>query len=117
MHKAQTLVIQCIDLRFQKMVDEDLEKRGLKEKFDRISWPGASLDLNNVKNSAEVSLKLHDPDEIIVYEHEDCGAYGNDNSPNRHKENALKLIKALQKTKPSLKTVTLIATFIGVKSL
>ncbi len=117
MHKAQTLIIQCIDLRFQETVDEDLKKHQLFGKFDRIAWPGASKDFDNVKNAASVSLRLHDPDEIIIYEHEDCGAYGEDNSIETHRINAQNLANSLKETKPSLKISLLIATFEGIKDL
>lgn len=116
-HKAQVLAIHCIDLRFQKTIDEDIQTRVPYGEFDRISWPGASIDFENVKNASAISLKLHDPDEIIIYEHEDCGAYGQDNSLQTHKNNAQKLVEALQEIKPQLQAVTLIATFEGIKDL
>lgn len=117
MHKAQTLIIHCIDFRFQEKIDNDLKNRNLAGNFDRISWPGASIDFENVKNAASISLRLHDPDEIVIYEHEDCGAYGEDNSKETHKANALKLAEALKEIKPSLKVTTLIAMFEGIKPL
>ena len=117
MHKAKALAIHCIDLRFQKAIDADIQTRVPYGEFDRISWPGSSIDFENVKTAASVSLRLHDPDEIIIYEHEDCGAYGQDNSPETHKKNAQKLSGALKEIKPSLQVTTLIATFEGVKEL
>lgn len=117
MHKAQTLAIHCIDLRFQKMIDDDLKNRSLFGKFDRISWAGSSKDLENVAANASISLRLHDPDEVIIYEHEDCGAYGKDNSQETHKKNAQALADKLEEIKPTLKIETLIATFDGIKLL
>lgn len=116
-HKAEALAIHCIDLRFQAQIDEDLQNRGLKDKFDRISWPGASKDLESVTKAAEVSIRLHDPDQALIYEHEDCGAYGEDNSEETHRQNANNLANSLKKIKPSLKVSTLIATFDGIKEL
>ncbi len=115
--KAQAFIIHCIDFRFQKVIQEDIKKRGFDGKFDRISWPGASLDHKNVKKSALISLKLHDPDEVFIYEHEDCGAYGQDNSRKTHRANAEKLAKALVEAKPSLKVHILIATSDGIEQL
>src|SRR3989344_3087490 len=106
MHKAKLLAIHCIDLRFQEIVDKDLESRAGYGHFDRISWSGSSLDFENVEKSALVSIKLHDPDEVIIYEHEDCGAYGEDNSNEIHKTNAQKLAQALLEIKPDLKIHT-----------
>ena len=117
MHKAKVLAIHCIDLRFQQTIDQDLEQKAGYGHFDRIAWPGASLDFDNVKKSALISLKLHDPDQIEIYEHEDCGAYGNDNSPSLHKANAQRLADALIETKPDLKVETLLVTFDGIQKL
>src|SRR3989344_1139905 len=110
-HKAQALAITCIDFRFQKTIDEDLENRGLLGSVDRIAWPGAAKDFENVTSAARVSLRLHDPDELLIYEHEDCGAYGQDNSGETHRANAQKLAADLQKIKPELQITLLMATF------
>lgn len=116
-HKAEALAIHCIDLRFQQMIDEDLEKKELEGKFDRISWPGASKDSDNVLKSASISIRLHDPDIALIYEHEDCGAYGEDNSEQTHRKNAQELAGRLKQIKPTLQVSILIATFEGIKEL
>ncbi|MBI2598834.1 hypothetical protein HYW40_01265 [Candidatus Curtissbacteria bacterium] len=85
--------------------------------FDRISWPGTSKDFDSLKKAAAISLKLHDPDEVLIIEHEDCGAYGLDNSLETHRANAEKLAQALKEIKPSLKITLLIATLDGIKDL
>ncbi len=117
MHKAKLLVIHCIDLRFQKAIDEDVKKQANYGEFDRIAWPGSSIDFENVKNASKVSLKLHNPDNVIIYEHEDCGAYGEDNAFETHKKNAQKLENALKEASPNLNVSTKIATFEGIKEL
>lgn len=99
------------------MIDQDLAKRGLNGNVDRIAWPGASKDLDNVSEAAKVSIRLHDPDHAYIYEHEDCGAYGNDNSLQTHRKNAQKLTDKLKDAKPSLEITCLIATFEGIKEL
>lgn len=99
------------------MVDEDIKKYASYGEFDRIAWPGASIDFENVKNASDVSLKLHNPDKVIIYEHEDCGAYGEDNSPETHKKNAQKLESALKEASPNLNISIKIATFKGIKEL
>lgn len=118
MHKAKLLVIHCIDLRFQEAIDADVKSNANYGEFDRIAWPGASIDFENVKNAAvNVSLKLHNPEKVIIYEHEDCGAYGNDNAFEIHKKNAQKLGNALKEANPNLSVSTKIATFEGIKEL
>lgn len=117
MNKAQALAIHCIDFRFQNGTQQRLEELGLTDGFDRISWPGASKDAENVTNAAAISIRLHNPDEVFIIEHEDCGAYGEDNSLETHRQNAEKLAQALREIKPSLKITPLIATFDGIKPL
>lgn len=116
-HKAQALAIHCIDWRFQKLIAEDLAAKNLDGACDRIAWPGASKDLDNVAGSALISIRLHDPDQVFIYEHEDCGAYGDDNSQETHRKNAKTLADKLKEIKPTLKIATLIVTFDGVKEL
>ena len=116
-HKAKALIIHCIDFRFQKQIEDDLKARNLEDQFDRISWPGVSKDLINVSKSAEISIILHDPDEAIIYEHEDCGAYGDDNSLETHRKNANALKDCLEKIKPLIKVNTLFVTLDGIKEI
>ena len=116
-HKAKALIVHCIDFRFQKLVENDLKMRNLKGQTDRISWPGVSKDLENIKKATKVSINLHDPDEAFIYEHEDCGAYGEDNSLETHRQNANALKDYLEKIKPSIKVTTLFVTFSKVEKL
>lgn len=116
-HKAQALAIHCIDFRFQVQFQKDLQERGLIGEVDPICWPGTTIDYDNVLHSAQLSLELHDPDELLIYEHEDCGAYGEDNSEATHRANAQKLAHALKETKPALQTTLLFQTFEEIKEL
>lgn len=99
------------------MIDEDIQKTASYGQFDRIAWPGATKDLEAVKNSAGISIKLHDPDKITIYEHEDCGAYKEDNSTQTHLKNAQALKEELKKIKPSLEVTLKMATFDRIKEL
>lgn len=116
-HKAQALAITCIDYRFQEMINEDLKNRSLWGNVDRIAWPGASKDFENVKQAAMLSLKLHDPEKVIIYEHRDCGAYGENDLEETHRKSAYNLANSLREIKPKLEVIPLIATFEGIKEL
>lgn len=116
-HKAKALAIHCIDFRFQEMINKHLAESGLTGQFDRISHPGASLDLARVVKNANISIRLHDPDQVLIYEHQGCGAYGKDNSVETHRQNAANLAKALKDIKPGLKIETFFATFEGITNL
>ncbi len=116
-HKAKALAIRCIDFRFQEMIKQDLIERGLKGKFDNIAIPGVSKNLKEVVKYAKVSLKLHDPDQVLIYEHQTCGAYGENDSKENHRKNAQKLSEKLKMIKPDLEIVILFATQRGIENL
>lgn len=116
-HKAQALAIHCIDWRFQAMIEADLAAKNLNGNCDRIAWPGTSKDIETITKAAETSLRLHDPDIALIYEHEDCGAYGDDNSEGTHRRNAQTLAQRLKEIKPNLEVSTLLATFEGTREL
>ncbi len=116
-HKAKALRIKCIDWRFAEAIANDTQARGLNGNSDEISWPGASYDFDNVSRAAALSIELHDPDEAYIYEHEDCGAYGSEDSLENHTFYAKKLKTFLEEVKPPIKVTTLIATFDGIREL
>jgi len=87
MHKAKACILSCIDFRFQEQIHNWLEENGYMGKSDLIDVAGASRDLvapikeNHKKalmREIELSVNLHDPDEIIIIDHQDCGGYAQD---------------------------------------
>ena len=116
-HKAEALAIHCSDFRFQNSIQQDLVDRGLKDKFDRVTWPGASNDFEAVSLKAKLLIERHDPNSALIYQHEGCALYGENNQSDIHKRDAEKLKGFLLKIKPSLEVTTLIATFSGIKEL
>mgnify|MGYP003729592339 CR=1 FL=1 len=87
MHKAKACVLICMDFRFQKQIQKWLEKSGYLGVCDEIIVAGASRDLvkpietfhkDALLRQIELSVKLHDPDEILIIDHQDCGGYAQD---------------------------------------
>jgi carbonic anhydrase len=87
MHKAKACILLCIDFRFQSEVQEWIKKNGYLGHSDEIVVAGASRDLvkplekfhqDALLRQIELSVKLHDPEEIIVIDHQDCGGYAQD---------------------------------------
>lgn len=85
MHSCKTLVIQCIDFRFQEAIHDHLRERGLLGDCDIISIDGSARSLVNPNSDEEFSFvlrqiklasALHGIQKIIVIHHRDCGAYG-----------------------------------------
>ena len=116
-HKCKSLVISCIDYRFVTRIRDYLIIKGLQDSYDLITIPGASLNLLKAKDTVATSFKLHDPSEVLIFDHEDCGAYGEDNSEKRHEDNLRMAQDLIQKMSSNIYIKTFIAGFEGVKEV
>ena len=87
MHKAKAVIITCMDFRFHRKIEKFLKENEYIGKYDKITIAGGSRDfIKPIENShgeyvwrqLELSIKLHNPDEIIFIDHQDCGGYAQD---------------------------------------
>lgn len=87
MHKAKFCIITCMDFRFQDKIQKYIKNQGWLGSCDEIIIAGASRDLvkplepfhkESIIRQINLSVKLHDPDEIIIIDHQDCGGYAQD---------------------------------------
>lgn len=78
-----------MDFRFQSGIQKWLKSEGYLGSSDEIIIAGASRDLvfplepfhkESLLRQIELSVKLHDPDEIIIIDHQDCGGYAQDDT-------------------------------------
>ena len=109
-HKCEGLIISCIDFRFVTRTRDYLVRNNLKDNYDLITVPGASLNIKDVETSIASSFKLHQPEKVYIFDHEDCGTYGSDNSIERHKKNLESAKKAISKLDSNAEVKTFIVT-------
>jgi hypothetical protein len=119
--EARALVIGCMDFRLPDETAQFLQRRGLLDQYDYISWPGATLAISNDENSEMtqqmlkaigLSNKLHHTKRIILIDHRDCGAYklkfGPEHAQEKgketeiHKDHMMKVKKLLDEKFPDL---------------
>lgn len=80
-HTCRGVVVHCIDFRFCKALNDFFEEQ-YPEGYDNIVAAGGVKDIVDKKEQSFVlgqirlSMKLHQPQEIVLVQHEDCGAYG-----------------------------------------
>lgn len=89
-HTCDAIVISCIDFRFQKFIRRWIDTNLTDKTFDYVGFAGGSKDLNTILNQIDISVKLHDIKQVVLLNHEDCGAYGAQGTPEKHKEDLLK---------------------------
>lgn len=64
-----------MDFRFQKAVQELIKENGLDYgDYDLVSIKGGAGNFEQLREHLIVSKKLHNPQQIILTVHEDCGA-------------------------------------------
>jgi carbonic anhydrase len=83
-HKAEAIVLGCIDYRFVDTMITYLESGDLSEKYDLTAVAGASLGYNQhkhpswtqtIKDQIGLAIELHHINQVLVFDHMDCGAY------------------------------------------
>ena len=116
-HKCKATAITCIDFRFVTKISSFLDGKGLNNNYDLITVPGASSNLDKIMESVDTSIKLHEPDEIYAFDHEDCGAYGKNNSRENHTSNLVRAKKILSAIYPRMKIKTYMAHFDFVEEV
>lgn len=83
-HHCETLIVHCIDFRFQQFIDEWIGKRLPPKSYDRVGLGGGIYDFYSILKQVEISTSLHHISKVIFINHEDCGAYGAAGTYERH---------------------------------
>lgn len=108
-HRAQALVLHCIDFRLPDEIKEFLASRGLARRYDLVSLAGGVKSLvapenesekNFILKQIEISSRLHQIKEVYLINHSDCGAYGGRKafgSEDKEREKHLEDLKQAQK--------------------
>ncbi len=113
LHTAKAIVLECMDFRLRDNIACQLNSMGLKDDYDAVISAGASLGYNGfleyngwyiyIDEHVKLAYTLHDISEIIIIEHEECGAYSaeypeirtEEEMLTKHYENAVLCVNAL----------------------
>ena len=121
MKKYKAMVLSCIDPRFQPKVFNYLKKKNLTGKYSSFTIAGGSIGVTAKKfkkwhstfwENLATSIKLHKISNLIVINHNDCGAAKIVNGNNKfstsienkiHNKSFKIIKKKLKKKHPSIK--------------
>ena len=121
MKKYKAMVLSCIDPRFQPKVFSYLKKKNLTGKYSSFTIAGGSIGVTAKKfkkwhstfwENLATSIKLHNISNLIVINHNDCGAAKIVNGNNKfsttienkiHNQSFKIIKKKLKKKHPSIK--------------
>ena len=82
-YQADACVISCFDFRFDLAVRKFLKRRGIAI-YDHVKIPGSvkavvapdrDSDRDLVLSMVRTSLRLHHPERMLIFGHNECGAY------------------------------------------
>jgi len=83
-HTCEAVVVHCIDFRLQHFLNNWLTQRFGIQNYDRVSWAGGVREFAIVQGQIQTSARLHSVKKVILINHEDCGAYGELGTKERH---------------------------------
>lgn len=106
LHYCKTIIITCIDFRFQDLIDKWLDKNFSPKTYDRVAFAGGVLNLDVDLKQIEIAYSLHHIKEVVLINHEDCGAYGGEGTYQKHVEDLTNASKKIELLFPKLKVKT-----------
>lgn len=111
-HTADAVIITCIDFRLQEAINNWIAENFQPRTFDRVALGGGVKNLDTIMSQIEIAHRLHHIKKVVLVNHEDCGAYGQENfqdSQTEHLRHTQDLKAAKQKinqTYPDLEVTT-----------
>lgn len=105
-HTCEAVVITCIDFRFQPYIDIWVKDNlGIKN-HDRVALAGGVKGLETILGQVEISNRLHHIKRVILINHEDCGAYGQEGTAQKHTQDLTNAKSKIQEQFPNLEADT-----------
>ncbi len=105
-HHTEGIIVHCIDFRFQKIINKWISKHIRPKIFDRVALAGAVKNLRHILDQIDISVRLHHVKKVILINHEDCGAYGESGTLQKHIQDLKAARKAIREKYPDLEIET-----------
>ncbi len=102
-HTCDAIIVSCIDFRFQKYVRNWLDKNLKDKNYDYVGFAGSTKELDTILKQIAISVRLHNIKQVILMHHEECGAYGQESTPQKHAAELKKAQNAILALYPKLK--------------
>lgn len=83
-HKAESIVVTCIDYRLQEDLNKWILEKFPPKTFDRVAFAGGVKNLEIIMGQIDIAVRLHHIKKVVLINHEDCGAYGKESVLEKH---------------------------------
>lgn len=105
-HGCEAVIVTCIDFRFQEYINNWIDKNFPPKSFDRVAIAGGVFDLSYVLKQIEISKRLHQIKKVVLINHQDCGAYGEAGTAEKHSEDLKNAANTIKNQYPDLEVET-----------
>ncbi len=106
-HTCSTALVRCMDFRLGEPIRDFMNREFLYGNTDIIAIAGAARDVSQSDNSAveqqiDLSVQLHQIQNLVLMNHTDCGAYGGRPSFESHDAERTQHLADMQAAKAKL---------------
>lgn len=101
-YQTEGTIVTCIDFRFQKAINKWISEHVRPKIFDRVALAGATKNLDIIIEQIDISVRLHHIKKVILINHEDCGAYGTESTPEKHAQDLREAKTKIKEKYPDL---------------
>ena len=105
-HSAEGIVITCIDFRFQEYINKWIAENLAPRTFDRVALAGGVKNFETILGQIDIAVRLHHIKKAVLINHEDCGAYGLEGTPEKHEQDLKKAAAKIKKNYPDMEVET-----------
>jgi carbonic anhydrase len=99
--RCDAIVVTCKDFRIQRYLDEWLRDHIGYGNFDRVSIAGGVKNWTLISSAIDLAVQLHSVHHVVLINHENCGAYGDESTPERHAADLCAAREAVLTTYPA----------------
>lgn len=85
-HECEACIVTCIDFRLQQYIDDWIKENFKPKTFDRVALVGGVKNIDVILEQIRTSSRLHGIKRAVFINHEDCGAYGEENISDKEAE-------------------------------
>lgn len=105
-HGADAIVVTCIDFRLQEAINKWISENFLPKTFDRVALAGGVKNLETIMDQIAIAHRLHPIKKVVLINHEDCGAYGVESTPEKHAQDLTNAKAKIKERYPNLAVET-----------
>lgn len=105
-HQAEAVIVTCIDFRFQDYINKWIAENFQSKTFDRVALAGGVKNINIIMEQVDITHRLHHIKKAVLINHEDCGAYGESGTPEKHAEDLKNASEKIKQQNPGLEIQT-----------